>query len=260
VAGFSAPLLAIFIDASSSYRNSETIWLMLSSNIINDAAIFLYLLIIGVFLLGKYFSRKGDVVVWRTMQAQIDMLQKVVFADFANDLNDNHRVTLFRYKKWSWSRFKTLTGLVESIKKGSWPGSGWLVPVIRSGHTGKDTNVIFWAPDSGGKAEGVAGRSWSSDHSVDYSDLPNITKNSNKENKDKYCQRCNMERWILDDYCEKGRSLARHILAYPVRTRSGERWGVLVFDSMSENGVDAKSAQDAFEKVIDPIGILLEGV
>ena len=69
-----------------------------------------------------------------------------------------------------------------------------------------------------------------------------------------------MERWILDDYCEKGRSLARHILAYPVRTRSGERWGVLVFDSMSENGVDAKSAQDAFEKVIDPIGILLEGV
>lgn len=141
-----------------------------------------------------------------------------------------------------------------------WPWSGWLVPVIRSGHTGKETKTVFLAPDTGRLAEGVAGQCWSSDAMISKENLPKIQQHTSSQNKIRYCRHANMPLWMLDDYCEEGRPVARNFLSFPVKTTTGNRWGVLVFDSRNSSGIDTEKAQEAFQIIVEPLGALLEGV
>lgn len=261
--GIGAPVLASALEASDGIDPDKHPTVMVFLEIVTAASLWFYVLFFVLFVLGRYLTRKGDSLAWKTLQSQVDILQKKAFPDLAWDFNDNHRVTLFKYKKWNWVRLRgSVTGLLRGKlpAKVVGPWTGWLVPVIRSGHTGKDTKAIFWTPDDGRKSEGVAGQCWASDTTVIQPALPSIIQVSSEQNKGRYCRKCNMPRWTLDAYCESNRPLARSISAFPVRNASGDRWGVLVFDSMEPNGVNTEDAQKAFEVVIEPIGVLLEGV
>jgi len=220
---------------------------------VKESSLLLYIVLTFAFLVGKFFSRKGDKVIWETLQTQVDILQGIAFPEHSDDLNDNHRVTLFKYQKWYLARL---------FKFKYWPlvWRGWLVPVVRSGHTGKDTKTVFSVPDSGRQAEGIAGLCWSSDSIIHKESMRNISNASSDTNKNYYCKVSKMPRWMLDSYCDNEKPLARNILAFPVKTSRGNRWGVLVYDSMSATGIDMEKANNAFEIVIEPIGVLVEGV
>lgn len=251
--GIATPILAATIEMAGKTNPKTDPVFSLITEVAKDASLYLYILFLMVFFLGKYFTRNGDKVIWETLQSQIDILQSIAFPDHANELNDHHRVTLFRYKKWCWNR-------LFNLKSWNRPWSGWLVPVIRSGHTGKGTKVVFLAPDSGSDAEGIAGLCWSSDAIISRENMKSINSSSSDQNKGEYCRRSNMPRSILDSYCKNNRPLARNILAFPVRTCTGNRWGVLVYDSMSLSSLDIDTANKAFEIVIEPIGVLVEGI
>ena len=91
-------------------------------------------------------------------------------------------------------------------------------------------------------------------------DLPSIKNVSSDKNKDKYCTKSNIKRWMLDQYCNENKSLARNIMSCPVKNGTGDRWGVLIFDSMNSTGIDHAKAHGAFCVTIEPLGVLLEGV
>jgi hypothetical protein len=191
---------------------------------------------------------------WRALQVQIDKLQKIAFPDHIEDINDNHRVTLFKFTK------KCRSKRAKEYKKRCTKNSGWLIPVVRSGLTGKETKAKFFAPDSGHDAEGIVGVCWSSEHVQFRENLPNVIMASADRTREKYCRRSNMPRRMLDDYINNGRTVARSILAYPVWSRTGDSWGVLVFDSMEPYGVNEQQAEQAFNTVAETLGVLVEDV
>lgn len=226
----------------------------------NEYSVYIFILFIFIFCLGKFFSRKGNTLAWRAIQEQINILQYIGFTKKEGDLNDSHRVTLFKYKSWSFARTLTPSGLKSLCKNRVWPWSGWLVPVVRSGHTGKRTKIVFSAPDSGRKAEGLAGLCWSSDAVVHEAKLPNINNTSSQINKNRYCRKSRFPGWLLELYCKEDRQVARSIFAIPIRNLRGDRWGVLVFDSMQVDGVNVGIVNEAFTIIVNSLGVLLEEV
>ncbi|MDX1751189.1 MAG: hypothetical protein R3271_12800 [Methylophaga sp.] len=226
----------------------------LTLSILIDASPWIYITFLFAFLYGKWLSRNSNPIVWKALQAQIDKLQKIAFPNHTNDVNDNHRVTLFKFTRSCNNK------CAKRYKKRITKNSGWLVPVIRSGHTGKETKAKFFAPDAGIDAEGIVGMCWSSEY-VQYQDnLPNVSSASGQRTKERYCRRSNMPIEMLDEYVKTGKKLACSILAYPVLSRAGDRWGVIVFDSMVPNGVDQQHAELAFYTVAETLGVLVEGV
>jgi hypothetical protein len=257
--GILTPILAGASDLADrvSAEDHPTFHEFLSKVDSNIGVLALSLLL--VFLLGWWLAKDGQKLVWLTLQCQIDTLANIAFPNANGDLNDRHRVTIFKYNKWCWKRFKSKR-IFYFLKQGIWPRSGWLVPVLRSGHTGKNTSTVFLAPDDGKSAEGVAGLCWSCDSGVYRTKLQAITTVSSDENKDKYSKATSMPRWLLDSYLAEGRPLARALLAYPVQTRLGKRWGVIVLDSQDRLGIDEAVADAALRTIIEPVGVLLEGV
>ena len=260
VSGLGAPVLGAIIDYADKVDKTKHPTVAGILDKFDQHSLTIFMVLLGAFILGRILSRKGDVLAWRTVQAQIDILQRIAFPGQAGDLNDNHRVTLFKHKDWNWSRFFSRAGFQNAWKRRSWPWSGWLVPVVRSGHTGKGTKTVFWCPDEGRKAEGLAGFCWSSDAGVSKEGLPSIRMVSSEENKEKYCRQSFMPRPMLDTYCSEGKPLARNILALPIMNGVGDKWGVLVFDSMNADGVDEEKARESFDVIVDSLGVLLEVV
>lgn len=251
--GVAAPALATSVYVLNKLPlNSELYKLFLE--IITIAAPIIYLVFLLAFLYGKWLVRKSNPIIWKALQVQIDKLQVIAFPNYAEDINDNHRVTLFKFTQ------KCKSKPTKEYKKRLTKNSGWLIPVIRSGHTGKDTSAKFFAPDSGNDAEGIVGKCWSSDNVQYQENLPKIIVTSGEQRKRAYCHRSNMPRSLLDEYVKNGKCLAQNILAIPLMTRTGERWGVIVFDSMEPNGVDKIQAEQSFYTVAETLGVLVEEV
>jgi hypothetical protein len=258
VSGISTPILASFLEMSDRIKIDHPV-LTLIINAISNSTFWLYALFVLIFCIGKYLTRKGDYIVWKALQIQANKLQEIAFPD-SDDIKDNHRVTVFKHKRWSWSWFRFSNKYWKQANKGCWPWSGWLAPIIRSSHTGKGTKAIFWAPSEGTKAEGVAGKCWASKSTVAVNNLPNLSKSSNDRNRDRYCKNSNINRSIIDRYCLEEKSLARHLVAYPIVANFDRVWGVVVIDSMEANGVDEENAAKAFETMAPSIGVLIEGI
>jgi len=258
--GLATPILASALEFGGQINSVRHPTFHFLFQIVEDASLQLYLLFLVTFIIGKFRGRKGERVVWETLQGQIDSLQYIAFPKHSDDLNDHHRVTLFKHKKWCWKRFFNRRTFNQAWQ-GEWkPWGGWLVPVIRSGHTGKGTSTVFYAPDEGKHSEGIAGRCWASDSTVFKEKLPRVIRSTAERNRKKYANMSYMPKWMLENYCDTGRPLARSILTYPVQTSAGNRWGVLVFDSMESSGISEEDSQKAFEVIVEPIGVLLEAV
>lgn len=188
-------------------------------------------------LLVAYLLKSAAVVVgstwtWSTMQTVLDDWQKFVFKK-PSPLHE-HRITLYRHVRFlfptprRWRLF--------SWKQGRWPWSGWLVPMMRSGHVNKRTNAIFFAPDDGKLAEGVVGQTWARNAILEIKDLPAINTSSTDADVESYASRT----WVPADFIRQrlkaGQQCASSFLATPVE-RKKKIWGVVIMDSSAPKGI-----------------------
>lgn len=259
--GLATPVMAAIIEMAGNIDRLQHPTFVVGFDIVKASSLYLYLLFIALYFYGKFLTRKGDKVIWETLQSMVDKLQEIAFSELSNEPNDSHRVTLFKYKKWCWTRFGwSLDNWISAFKNGWAPWSGWLVPVLRSGHTDKATKTVFLAPGNGRDAEGVAGMCWRSDSVIKSGQLPNIAKHSKDRIKRQYAKNSYMPFWMVGKYADNGRSLALDIVSYPVLSVSTKRWGVIVFDSQQQNGIKKEQIHTAYQAIIEPIGVLVEGV
>lgn len=223
---------------------------------LQENSFFLWLTLGFVSILGWWFRRRGDPWVWDKLQILLDDFQRVAYRDFAADIRDHHRVTLFRHQKWHW-RFRTcMTRGIWPWKPGRYPWSGWLVPVLRSGITSQNTRAVFLAPDDANSAEGVAGRAWGSNRILVVDDLPRITSTSGRTQVTRYARRTFCPEEIVRDYMGRGKDLPRSIGAIPIEVNN-KMWGVLVLDSQNEHGV-TEDVVNNFTLTVKIIGQMLE--
>lgn len=207
-------------------------------------------------ILGWYFRRGGDPWIWDKLQTLLDEFQAVAYRRFKDHVKDDHRVTLFKYRRLSWVWNTPMTKGNWPWKRGRLPWSGWLVPVLRSGITSKKTKAIFLVPDNGNQAEGVAGRAWASNSIIVSDRLPPLTAQSSEMQINRYATRTYCPSEIVRDYVKQNRPLPRSIGAIPIEV--GNRpWGVLVLDSRDENGVTDELLNN-FTLIVKSISQLLE--
>jgi hypothetical protein len=215
----------------------------------------LFFCIGAIAVLSIWVSKLGDPWVWEKLQFILNEYQAKAFSNLADEPNHHHRVTIFKYCKWKfWCRHCT----------GRWywpwgmhsPGSGWLVPVLRSGYTSQNTKVIFSAPDNGDEAEGVAGKAWAAQSAVIVQGLPSPTKNGPKRNVNNYCAVTACPKDMVEAKVAIGRPMPASMAATPIEV-NGHIWGVVVLDSRAEDGVSRDSIID-YELTVALIGQLLE--
>ena len=140
----------------------------------------------------------------------------------------HHRVTLFVHKHfalkgtWPW-------------RKGRMPWSGWLVPVVRSGHTTQKVKARFLAPDEADRSEGIAGMTWCNQSVVTAPTLPVLTAKSPATDIDLYGAGTGIGSDWIRDRLKRGETLPQSLRGLPVEV-SQDKWGVVVLDSRMQNG------------------------
>jgi len=175
--------------------------------------------------LAQYLSSHiGSPGNWHIVQHILDQYREEVFGRDENTKDDPehfHRITLFKHFKWRW----TLEG---------WPGSGWVVPVARSGSTTKANIQCFLAskerPDD---AVGVAGQTWARNREVKVCGLPDLIIDNPPENDIiEYAKKAFVtDEWIRNRMRPNRRGLqCRSLLGICIEVK-GVPWGVLVIDS-----------------------------
>ncbi|WP_196138764.1 hypothetical protein [Aliikangiella sp. G2MR2-5] len=225
---------------------------------------YFFLLIITLVVLGFFIKKlAGDEWAWNRLQFLIDAYQEKVFKKFSDDPRHFHRVTLFQYQKFRW-RLGTRPGRFENklfhkiwpYKKESHPLSGWLVPVLRSGHTTQKASSVFLCNKDHAVAEGIAGMIFIRSGTTVTQPLPVPSQSAGKKEIKKYCTESSI---TIDRYYQmfrNGQPPPATIGGFPIE-KNGKLWGVLVLDSTSETGVDTSSIDD-YSILISLIGQILE--
>jgi hypothetical protein len=187
------------------------------------------LLPVGAALADRLASSAGSPRTWEIAQTVTNAFRKEVFGDIDDALLQEHRVTLFKHVrcKW-WMRRWRCRGWPWG--KGRWPWSGWLVPVVRSGHTTQQSDTVFLAPDDSHQAEGIAGLAWASGKAVFRKELPAITANSSAEEIAEYARLSKLSpEWVRRRLSRK-QPCARSLCGVPIEGKK-RPWGVIVLDS-----------------------------
>ena len=225
----------------------------------HNGAIFLLALVL--FLAGGYRLFMRPPQQWQMLKTIIDQAQKIAYPDNHAPLHE-HRITLFKYKKWcfrlplkrDWEKKGVFSPFGKNIK----PWGGWLVPIIRSGHTSQKTKTVFIASDNGEDAEGVCGAAWARGEAFVIDNLPEITTNSTDTAIDDYAQRSLGKSEMVKKRLSDGKTLPRSIGAIPIFVNN-DIWGVLCLDSISTDGVADTIASD-FTITVEVIQQILEKV
>lgn len=235
---FLIPVVGVLLKLPAGQIDKAMAWSLLLGTAIGyvqSEAWWLLLLLSGIAGSSKIIcSHIGAPWVWRTVQTTMDELYKHAFRSNA-DPSHHHRVTLFKHKLcrlrispwrlvyWPWGR-------------GRGPCSGWLVPVARSGHTTQRTKTVFLAPDDADAAEGIAGLAWSCNKMIPMSNLPDLYTDKQDAAIQTYAEKTWLAPNLVKKRIEKRLSHARSYLGIPIEVK-GNRWGVLVLDSRSPDGI-----------------------
>jgi hypothetical protein len=144
----------------------------------------------------------------------LDSFRDFVFDTDEGDLH-HHRITLFKHRRCrGWWTFGA--------------GSGWLVPVERSGHTTLKSRAAFRAPDAADKAQGIAGYTWARKRMIFVEDLPDICNGGTPEALLAFAKATRITpQWLV-----KHKVCSRSFCGIPIEVQ-GNIWGVLVLDSRS---------------------------
>jgi hypothetical protein len=171
-------------------------------------------------------TRLGPPWIKEVIHDLLDTFQEHVFAREADAPLHYHRVTLFKYVRlrWAWCR---------------WPWTGWLLPVVRSGHTTQKIHTAFRTPDNADRVEGIAGQTWARNRVVMESGLPDLSGSPLSVHIAEYARQTGVaERWI-----RQRRPLARSYCGIPVEVK-GKLWGVIVLDSRSADAITQTPIED----------------
>ncbi len=228
------------------------------TNVLNQWSLPIYAVVVLLFVYGLIAKSAGDPWVWEKIQYLLDGMRARVYAGREQDRLDEHRITLFKRRAfvlrirrpgapWYWPYGKSCT-----------PWAGWLVPVLRSGHTSQSTKSVFVAPrgDTSHEVDGVVGQAWSRNQSVIVGDLAEMTPNSSDAEIEEYSRRTFCDKAIVSKYFSQGRTPPRSIGAIPIEVQ-GKIWGALVLDSKDPDGVTDESINN-FILTAGFVGQLLE--
>jgi hypothetical protein len=207
---------------------------------IQDNSWWLIVTLGGLALLARLRSGMiGAPWVWKTVQRVLEALRKDAFEISEGDPVHAHRVTLFKRARWRW---RVGPSRCDYWPWGAWraPWSGWLVPVVRSGHTTQRSEAVFLAPDDADSGERIAGQVWAQDKTVSLDDLPDLSNNPGEQAILEYAQRAWLpERWVRARLKNR-KPFARALCGIPVEV-NGKRWGVLILDSRNPTGIRRRS-------------------
>jgi hypothetical protein len=201
-----------FLETSIRSLQSNAWWLLL-----------LFAVAIGI---ASFFcSLIGSPKTWKTVKAHLDGFQETVFHEVTEDHLQAHRVTLFKWVRFNWRCWPW------QWKRHPW--SGWLIPIVRSGHTTQKSSTAFLAPDNADLAEGVAGKAWGNRRVVSRDNLPRIDSNSSDSTIRDYAKRAWVSEAWVRGRLKASKQCARSFRGIHVEV-SGARWGVIVIDSIGE--------------------------
>jgi len=222
-----------------------------------DRSIWLFIGAVIFWLIGHLCRLAGDPATREHIQFLLDKFQEKAFHN--GESVHHHRVTLFRYKR-CWRGY-WLSRAVRSDDKlwpwgsGYWPCSGWLVPVMRSGHTSTRMSTAFLAPQSDPDlAEGVAGMAWSRNNTVVLENLPDLP--GSKKKAKEYATKTSTPLDLVGRYSARGVPMARSFGATPIEVNN-KIWGVLVLDSRNPAEINVDT-MNQFGVTIAMISRLLE--
>lgn len=182
----------------------------------------------------------------KAIQKALNQYRAEAFDGIVGDPEHDHRVTVYRHRWafwiWPWRCWYKPWG------KGRWPGSGWLVPVVRSGHATKKGIPVFLAPDDADNAEGVAGVIWNRGAFV-VTDLPDLSGTPTEEMIKEYARKSFVSVEWVQRRLAQGKRCYRSIGGYRIEVNN-EPWGVVVSDSIRENCIKTKGYVQVFQKLI----------
>lgn len=194
---------------------------------------------------GELWARRG-------VEALLDELQKRGFNNANGDPLHHHRVTLFKYKPWTlWMTPRRAR--FWPWGKGRWPWSGWLTPVMRSGHASQKVTATFLVPDDADSAEGVAGQAWATGIIVYCEGLPRVTRNSSLDRLDRYCRRSFTPPEMVEARLKSDKPLPQSLCGVPINGKHGRPWGVLVLDSRRPDGIKSREEIDDILRVVQTL-------
>ena len=243
--GIATAFISVFLKSDATYWDPKAPWLAdllrLSQQL---APVVLPILMAVSFVAAAVMRRIGNPWVWTTVKGLLDQFRELVFRDrAAGDHQHAHRATLFKHVR---IRF--------CLRR--WPWSGWLIPVERSGYTTRKCKVAFLAPDGGGNAEGIAGRTWSENAQVSAFDLPDISKDSNERTLKKYAEKGFVDILWLREWLRHETGVARSFRGIPIEVK-GRTWGILVLDSTKPEQI-GKDNEELYDMIAWSLGKLLE--
>lgn len=205
------------------------------------------LVTMGLFLFLAKVVKKlvGPPWLWNTVSNILEDARLHMLRHTAADESHHNRVTLFKHvrcrfrmspwrlQRWPWGKRQ------GASPKWNHPWSGWLVPVMRTGHTSQRSKFVFLAPDDADDAEGVVGRTWCG-NGVEVKQLPEITLQSDVSALEEYARRSSVGVDLIRKRLASGKTMSRSFLGFPIEVK-GKQWGVLVFDSRRSDGIKSVS-------------------
>lgn len=222
----------------------------------NNWWIVLFLAILGA--IAKFTKERLDQTwIWAAVQAIIDRIARDAFGHISTGHVHHHRATLFRYCKYYWWAYP-FRYPIWPWGKGRWPCSGWLVPVIRSGHTTQRTTTYFLAPDDADNAEGVAGTIWASNKEIALTAGASLQHGASDTDVKNYAEKTFITATLANRELSNKKVLAASFRGIPIEGKPGHRWGVLVLDSRDANA--AAEAKLDIKPYAYCLGKLLERV
>lgn len=170
--------------------------------------------------------------IWSTSQSLLDKIQQEFFGALDGDIH-HHRATLFKFVQHKWWIRPNRGPFWWPWGKGCGPNSGWLRPIQRSGHTTQKSNALFLAPDDADRAEGVAGKTWTTRNELNVSGLVFPVLGDEKTITE-YSKQTWVETEWLKSQLQQNKSMALSFKAIPIEVNN-RRWGVLLLDSRNPN-------------------------
>lgn len=262
-ANVAAIILAILgvsteVDSSRSPYSSWPAVILRAIDYLNDWSLLLYTLVIAMLIYGPLARKAGDPWIWEKIHYLVDGMRDRLWEDFETARMDEHRVTLFQRKSFILFLRRYGASMVWPYGHGVHPWSGWLVPILRSGHTAQVSRSIFLAPSGGTshKVEGVVGKAWASKSTIIINDLMEIRQDSALRTKKAYATKTFCDVSVVNRYLDQNRTPPRSIGAIPIEVH-GKIWGALVLDSQDPRGVTDENTNQ-FKLTTNLIGQLLE--
>lgn len=160
------------------------------------------------------------------IQNTLNQLRNDIYKQYADDPIDNHRVTLYKYRRWRPVWYRPRSGL------------NWLIPVARSGHLTQKGIRKFRVPDKAHECEGVVGHAFRQSGWLVSPQGNEVLTKLDTSSTDEEIERHAALTFISPDWVrgriDKSLPMSLSFAALKIRL-NGQEWGVVVLDSRSSD-------------------------